>query len=300
MRAAGTTTWHGLATDRQGSLLVAHVDDERFRKGAYEFRAHAVDQAGNEASTGRRADGSAATLRLPARIDTRLAVGVPRTIVRRRVERRNGHRRLVRRRIRRLDSNVIARHGRAIRLSGFLANADGQPIEGATIEALEKTAGRWRCPSWTCNDGDRRQVPLRGEGHTKPRDVVPVWRFEAHWFRDQRFHAPRTRLHHHPPRPTPPPQWTAGALHWTGDHAPASEQRKARRDAGLLPWTVANVLDCPGGQWRSLALPVPVRGHHGASDLPVPRATPGGGWLSVHQRQFARRKGGGTGPVTAV
>jgi hypothetical protein len=138
MRATGTTTWHGLATDRQGSLLVAHVDDERFRKGAYEFRAHAVDQAGNEASTGRRADGSAATLRLPARIDTRLAIGVPRTVVRRRIERRHGQRRFVRRRIRRLDSNVIARQGRAIRLSGFLVNADGQPIEGATIEALEK------------------------------------------------------------------------------------------------------------------------------------------------------------------
>jgi hypothetical protein len=138
MRAAGTTTWHGLATDRQGSLLIAHVDDERFRRGAYEFRAHAVDQAGNEASTGRRTDGSAATLRLPARIDTRLAVGVPRIIVRRRIERRHGRRRLVRRRIRRLDSNVIARHGRTVRLSGFLANADGHPIDGATIEALEK------------------------------------------------------------------------------------------------------------------------------------------------------------------
>ena len=138
MRATGTTTWHGLATDRQGSLLIGHVDDERFRKGAYEFRAHAVDQAGNEASTGRRTDGYAATLRLPARIDTRLAVGVPRTIVRRRIERRHGHRRVVRRRIRRLDSNVIARHGRTMRLSGFLANSDGQPIAGATVEALEK------------------------------------------------------------------------------------------------------------------------------------------------------------------
>ena len=78
MRATGTSTWHGLATERRGSLLVAHVDDERFRRGAYEFRAHAVDQAGNEASTGRRADGSAATIRLPVRTDTRLAVGVPR------------------------------------------------------------------------------------------------------------------------------------------------------------------------------------------------------------------------------
>jgi hypothetical protein len=138
MRAVGTSTWHGLATDREGAQLIAHVDDERFRNGAYEFRAHAVDQAGNEASTGRRADGSAATLRLPARIDTRLAVGVPRTTVRRRIVRRHGRRRVVRRRIRRLDSHVIARHGRKIRLSGVLANADGQPIAGATIEALEE------------------------------------------------------------------------------------------------------------------------------------------------------------------
>jgi hypothetical protein len=141
MRAGGTTTWHGLATEREGSLLVAHVDDESFRKGEYEFRAHAIDQAGNEASTGRRADGTAATLRLPARIATRLAVGVPRTIVRRRVERRHGQRRLVRRRIRRLDSTVVATHGRALRLSGFLTNADGQPIDGATIEAFERRAG---------------------------------------------------------------------------------------------------------------------------------------------------------------
>jgi len=138
MRATGTTTWHGLETERQGSLLIAHVDDERFRNGAYEFRAHAVDQAGNEASTGRRSDGSAATLRLPARIDTRLSVGVPRIIVRRTIERRHGRRRVVRRRIRRLDSSVIARRGHTIRLRGFLANADGQPIDGATIEALEQ------------------------------------------------------------------------------------------------------------------------------------------------------------------
>jgi hypothetical protein len=140
MRAAGTSTWHGLATDREGSLLVAHVDDERFRNGAYEFRAYAVDQAGNEASTGRRADGSAATLRLPARIETRLAVGVPRTTLRRIVVRRHGRRKVVRRRTRRLDRHVIVRHDRKIRLGGLLANSDGQPIEGATIEALEKQA----------------------------------------------------------------------------------------------------------------------------------------------------------------
>jgi hypothetical protein len=137
MRAAGASTWHGLASAREGSHLIAHVDDERFRNGAYEFRAHAVDQAGNEASTGQRADGSAATLRLPARIETRLAVGLPRTTVRRRIVRRHGRRTVVRRRIRWLDRHVIARHNRRIRLRGILANSDGQPIEGATIEALE-------------------------------------------------------------------------------------------------------------------------------------------------------------------
>jgi hypothetical protein len=138
MRATGTTTWHGLTTDREGSSLVAHVDDERFRNGSYEFRARAVDYAGNEASTGRRADGSAATLRLPARIDTQLTVGVPHLIVRRRVERRHGKKRVVHRRVRRLDTNVVVMLGHRIRLSGLLSNADGQPIDGATIEALEK------------------------------------------------------------------------------------------------------------------------------------------------------------------
>jgi hypothetical protein len=138
MRAAGSATWHGLKTAVDGSRLIAYVDDEHFRKGAYEFRAHAVDRAGNEASTGRRTDGSIAAIRLPARIDTRLRVGVRRVIVRRRTEYHHGHRTVVRRRIRRLDNSVVARHGRSIRLTGFLGNADGQPIDGATIEALER------------------------------------------------------------------------------------------------------------------------------------------------------------------
>jgi hypothetical protein len=124
MRQSGTDTWHGLPTTLEGSHLVAYVDDERFRRGAYEFRAHAQDRAGNEASTGKRTDGSAATLRLPARIDTRLTVGVLR--------------RLDDRRARRFDRTITARYGTVLRLSGLLVNADGQPIEAATIEALEE------------------------------------------------------------------------------------------------------------------------------------------------------------------
>ena len=64
MRETGTATWHGLPTKLEGSQLVAYVDDERFRRGAYEFRARGEDHAGNEASTGKRTDGSAAMLRL--------------------------------------------------------------------------------------------------------------------------------------------------------------------------------------------------------------------------------------------
>jgi hypothetical protein len=120
VRASGASTWHGLHTELQGSDLVAYVDDERFRRGAYEFRARGVDRAGNEATTGKRTDGTAATFHLPVRIDTRLAVGV-----RRRVDRR-------------LDSDVLASFGRRLRLTGRLTNADGQPLDGASVEALEK------------------------------------------------------------------------------------------------------------------------------------------------------------------
>ncbi len=130
MRSTGGRTWHGLRTERQGSQLVAYVDDERFRDGAYEFRARAVDQAGNEASTRTRVDGSAARLRLPARIETRLAVGVLR---------RSRSRR-------RYDRTFTARFGRSVRISGRLTNVDGQPIDLATIEASQRNADGVHAP----------------------------------------------------------------------------------------------------------------------------------------------------------
>jgi hypothetical protein len=125
MRAAGTTTWHGLSTERDGSQLIAYVDDERFRNGLYEFRAHAEDAAGNEASTGTRTDGATASLRLPARIDTRLAVGVASR---------------ARTKSPRFKSLISAPFGRRVRLSGRLTNADGQPVEAGSIEALERSS----------------------------------------------------------------------------------------------------------------------------------------------------------------
>jgi len=148
MRESGTATWHGLPTRLESSQLVAYVDDERFRRGAYEFRARGEDNAGNEASTGRRTDGSAAMLRLPARVDTRLLIGVPR-----RHRGNNGRRRL--------DHKVTARYGSVLRLFGLLSNAEGQPLEAASIEALEERPDGTSLPNGlttTRRDGTFRYV----------------------------------------------------------------------------------------------------------------------------------------------
>jgi hypothetical protein len=154
MRATGTRTWHGLRTERQGTQLVAYVDDERFRKGTYEFRGHAVDRAGNEASTGKRTDGSAASIRLPARIDTRLAVGMLRSR-----SRRTGPR---------FDADVLASFGARLRLTGLLTNADGQPIDGATIEAFGET-GNFAIGLATTRTNGRFRYVLRA---SRNRDLV--------------------------------------------------------------------------------------------------------------------------------
>jgi hypothetical protein len=154
MRATGTRTWHGLRTGRQGSQLVAYVDDERFRKGTYEFRGHAVDRAGNEASTGKRTDGSAAAIRLPARIDTRLEVGK--------------FRKRSRRTRPRFDAGVLATFGASLRLTGLLTNADGQPIDGATIEAFGDS-GNFAIGLATTGINGRFRYVLRA---TRNRDLV--------------------------------------------------------------------------------------------------------------------------------
>ncbi len=153
MRASGAGTWHGLPTELRGSELVAYVDDERFRRGSYEFRARGEDHAGNEATTGKRTDGTVATFRLPARIDTRLVVGL-------RKRTRKG-----------LDANVVARFGRLLRLSGRLTNADGQALDGATIEALQQRSDGTALPVGlaTTSSAGRFRYVLRA---TRNRDLT--------------------------------------------------------------------------------------------------------------------------------
>ncbi len=138
MREKGGRTWHTLATRLDGDRLVADVDDERFRRGVYEFRAHATDHAGNEATTGKLADGTQADVRLPVRVTTKLRAGFVRTRIKRKVVRRGGKRRVVRRRVRVLAPKARVRFGRRATISGRLVNPDGQPIDGATVTVLAR------------------------------------------------------------------------------------------------------------------------------------------------------------------
>ena len=129
IRQRGGNVWHSLAAAREGQALVAYVDDERFRSGAYEFRARVRDRAGNEASTDRRTTGARATIDLPARFATGLTVG------HRRVTRRK------KRRIVRVLRSATARHNSRLRLRGRLTNSDGQPLDGATIQVSSDSPG---------------------------------------------------------------------------------------------------------------------------------------------------------------
>jgi hypothetical protein len=118
LRRMGGNTWHTLPANVEPGQLVAHVDDERFARGSYELRARAIDYAGNESSTARRASGSTMSLRLPLRIATRLRV-------------RGRWGRHFRRRGR-------AAFGKLGHFRGRLTNGDGQPIDDAEIQVLSR------------------------------------------------------------------------------------------------------------------------------------------------------------------
>ena len=288
-------------TEREGSLLVAHVDDERFRNGAYEFRARAVDHAGNEASTGRRSDGSAATLRLPARIDTRLAVGVPRTVVRRRAQRRRGSKRVYRGGF---DGWIaVSLRGTA----GQFGSADSwQTRMGNQSKAPRSRRLRQRADGALVPSGLRRPAPT-GSFTTSSRQcgtATLLFRYGG----SRRIGSASTDFTLLVPadtsiraRSTTPLEWTAGAVQRTSDDASAAaaaeSSSRCRRTSA-----VAGARSRLSGRTRSgtLALPVPLRRHGRAGDVPIPRSAAGRGRLPLHQWQLTRRQGVGSRALTQL
>jgi hypothetical protein len=138
---SGSGTWHALTTEKNGSRLLARIDDTALPAGGYQLRARAFDHASNEASTDRRLDGAPMELTLPLRIVSNMRVGFERVRTVRRTIRRHGKRRLVRRRVTVLTPTARIRSGGQGRVAGQLVNRDGQGIVGAEVRVLSSSPG---------------------------------------------------------------------------------------------------------------------------------------------------------------
>ena len=88
-----------------------------------------------------RADGQPMAVTLPLRIASSLQAGVAHTRVVKRVVRRHGKRRTVRRRVTELRPRGVIRLGRQIQISGRLTNRDGQGIGGADVQVFATSDG---------------------------------------------------------------------------------------------------------------------------------------------------------------
>ncbi len=294
IRRVGTSAWHGIDTKLSSPGLVAYVDDERFRNGVYEFRAHATDRAGNEASIGPK-DAGAASLRLPVRATTKLRAGVRRIKIKRRVVHRDGRRQTVRKRVVVLDPRLRAGFGSRVRLHGRLTNADGQPLDAATVDVLDADS-RERLLG-TVQTGLRRIVQLPLESNQEPRHPIPISRLEENRrCRGGRSH-PGPGGEHHPGRSLDGAKWRFGSLQRPGAHRTHTHGREAHRGSGLLPSAVENVLDGPFGLPRTMGVPIRVRRHDRSCALPLPSASAGRGRLSVRHRCLARSSRAGNGAV---
>lgn len=135
----GSNTWRTLDTQKDGSRLVARIDDSALPAGSYLLRATAYDQARNEASTTQRVDGQPMAVVLPLRITSVMQAGVPRTRTVRRTERRHGKRKKVSRRVTELRPASGVAFGHRVRISGRLLNRDGQGIADAGVQVLARS-----------------------------------------------------------------------------------------------------------------------------------------------------------------
>ena len=131
VRRQGEDVWRPLPTTLDSTGFSAVLDDEALPDGSYDLRARAVDRAGNERSTQSMQDGQPATIALPVRVKTRLAVG--------KVTRVRARGALGGRRYRRLlVVRPRAPYGRIIPLTGRLTSPGGNPLASADVEVWER------------------------------------------------------------------------------------------------------------------------------------------------------------------
>ncbi len=137
---AGSGNWQSLSTKLEGERLEARVDDAAMAPGRYLLRASAADNAGNTAVTDKRADGSVATVDLPLRLESNLSAGFVGKKTVRKVVKRKGKRRVVRRRSTVLRQKARARLGRAVPITGRLLTKDGRALAGSLVYVFSRGA----------------------------------------------------------------------------------------------------------------------------------------------------------------
>jgi hypothetical protein len=136
----GSGSWHSLPTHIDNGRLLARIDDASFPPGTYLLRATARDHAGNQNSTDKRLDGTAMRVGLPLRTVTRLRAGFVQSKMVRRTVRRRGMRREVRHRVEAVTATGRVDFGSRTPVRGVLENVSGQPIPGAEIHVLARSA----------------------------------------------------------------------------------------------------------------------------------------------------------------
>jgi hypothetical protein len=129
-RRKGESVWRPLPTIISHPGLLATIDDEALPSGVYELRARAVDRAGNERTTTRTGAGATASITLPVRISSRLAVGKVKLV---RAKGPRGKRRRI------LVVRPRARYGRTIPLYGRLTAPGGNPLAERDVDVFERT-----------------------------------------------------------------------------------------------------------------------------------------------------------------
>jgi 5-hydroxyisourate hydrolase-like protein (transthyretin family) len=136
----GSGAWQTLATRVEGNRLVARIDDATLPSGTYVLRATARDNATNQNGTDKWVDGRPAVVTLPLRVPTVISAGlIGRRTVRTTLERR-AKRREVRREVTSFEPSARVGLGREIRIGGRLENRDGQPLAGAEVQVLSRSA----------------------------------------------------------------------------------------------------------------------------------------------------------------
>jgi hypothetical protein len=137
---SGTDTWQGLQTDHDATHLTTRIDDTTLPPGDYVLRATAHDQAGNESSTSQRIDGQPMAVTLPLRITSAMQAGVALEKTVRRTIRRHGKRHRVRQHVTVVSPSARVAFGKALQVTGQLANRDGQGVAGAQVQVFSSSA----------------------------------------------------------------------------------------------------------------------------------------------------------------